>query len=66
MLTEASCCLLYTSGSFLSPWLSATARNLRTCFSFLFSLTLISKLCNNCKMYQVLVYFYTEHGIVQF
>ena len=54
------------TGSLMSPGLSSAARNLRTCFSFLCSLTLISKMCNNCKMYQVLVYFYTEHGIVQF
>ena len=49
-----------------SPRLSAAAGNLRTCLCFLCSLTFICKLCNNCKMYQMLVNFYTEHGIVQF
>jgi hypothetical protein len=54
------------AGSFLSPGLSAASGNFGTGLRFLCALTVVSKLLNNGKVYQVFIDIDAEDLIFQF
>src|SRR5699024_4557600 len=54
------------TGSFLSPRFSSATAYFRAGFCFLRTLTRVCQTVYNSQMHQMLIYFNTEHCIVQF